>query len=259
MEPHKKTVPRFPFRSFWRNSLTTKLILLCALIVIIPLVYQSVFSVNSIADGMFRQYSAAMRENISNERQLVDNYFSYVRGWSSAITENLSYMNLLSSRGSGQMTQRLRLDGAIKRIYTSHPEIRSLRSFTLFDQIRTRISRKYENYTYNWTTLEFFCEQYGIPRERVDSSLFALLPVQHPEGGSDGDVFCAAWFIKSLDGKLLQVLMAEIDSAALSDLFPDIQFLSGEAMMLVDANGQTVYRQGKADFDGDGYDAFAER
>ena len=164
MDTDKKPKLRFPFQFFWRNSLTTKLILLCAIIVIIPLVYQSVFSVNSIADGMFRQYSAAMRENISNERQLVDNYFSYVRGWSSAITENPSYMNLLSSRGSGQMTQRLRLDGAIKRIYTSHPEIRSLRSFTLFDQIRTRISREYANYTYNWTTLEFFCEQYGIPK-----------------------------------------------------------------------------------------------
>ena len=258
MDTDKKSISRFPFRFFWRNSLTTKLILLCALIVIIPLVYQSVFSVNSIADGMFRQYSAAMRENISNERQLVDNYFSYVRDWPSVITENLSYMNLLSSRGSGHMTQRLRLDGAIKRIYTSHPEIRSLRSFTLYDQIRTRISREYANYTYNWTTLGLFCDQYGISQERIDSSQFALLPVEHPDGGANGDVFCAAWFIKSLDGKLLQVLVAEIDSAALSGLFPNIQFLSGEAMMLVDALGQSVYRQGKADFEGDGYAAFAE-
>jgi hypothetical protein len=94
METDKKS-ERLPHFLFWRNSLTTKLILLCALIVVVPLVYQSVFSVNTIADGMFRQYSAAMQENISNERKLADNYFNNVSEWTSTITGNQRLFRLL--------------------------------------------------------------------------------------------------------------------------------------------------------------------
>ena len=228
------------------NSLTMKLIFLCAVIIIVPYLYQSVFSAGIITSGIMDQYSNAMAENLANERQLIQNHFSNVQSWSDSVTHNMSYMNLLSSRGSQQMMQRLRMDGTINRIYSNDSHILALKSFSLFDEVRTRISKEYEHYTYNWSTLDTFLEQNNIPADLPDTCEFALLPLAESEQELYTNAFSVVWFVKGDANQLLMVLLAEIDGASLTNILPQLHLSEGEDLLLVNAQGQMLYRYNQA-------------
>ena len=227
------------------NSLRNRLIFLCSAALLVSFIYQLNFTSMDTYSRMLDQYSSATHESIEYASSSINSYLSDVRSWDNAVTGNLGLLNLLNQRSSNEVTVRKRLDSAFQNIFNYHDEIQRLVCWTAYDNQRTRISRNFEIYSYNWSTAEALSHRFCFSLDDLKESRFLIEPCTPSEGAIEPSMcFNVVWGIYANNGELLAILIAEIDFSAIDRYLFASSAVEGEILLLMDANERLIYYQG---------------
>ena len=234
-------------RFFGKATLHKKLISLCVCAIFIPSTIQLAFISKNFQQFYLDFHGNFVHESLRYCCHYLSDYISGIESQSNTITNDLGFINLLTGRASNERAIRSRLDNHIKQFFHSDDTILSLAFWTSYDHLRTRISRDFPTYSYNWSTLEKLGERYAFSYEELSERGFLL----EPRTTNGRRSLTAVWAIPNNGSEPLAVMIAEYDCSAVDSVFSALNLGEDEVLLWVDERQQLMHYRSDLDIQQD--------